>query len=326
MKLTRAFGTLIFAAGLYAGRSAARAVARERTGAAPGPAAVAANPTGATAAQRSTEVSWGEVGKRVFFRIGDDRVLAEAASVTYYTLLAMFPALAALISLYGLVADPRTIANDLQAIRDVVPGGGMDIINTQVHSLISAPQKALGFGALFGLLTSIWSATAGVKSLFDALNAVNRVRETRSFMHLTWLSLAFTAGALGLIIVATVAVVVVPAVLAYVGFASLGTALLAIARWPVLLCVFLAFLALIYRYGPSHVRIAWHWLSWGSFFAAITWIGASLGFSWYVANFGSYNKTYGSLGAVVGFMTWIWISTIIVLTGAEINAEIARQR
>ncbi len=269
--------------------------------------------------------AWWPVVKNVVVHINDDRVMAEAASVTYYSLLAIFPALAALISLYGLVADPATIGKNMSALNGVVPDGGMQILNDQIHSLTTAPNKALGFGAILGLLISIWSATAGVKSLFDALNAVYEARETRSFIHRTWLSLLFTLGALAFVMLAVSAVVVLPAVLNFVGFATLAATFLSLLRWPVLLATFLLFLAVTYRYGPSRPPVKWRWVTWGSAFSALAWVLGSAMFSWYVANFGSYNKTYGSLGAAVGFMTWIWISTIIVLVGAELNAEIERQ-
>jgi membrane protein len=259
---------------------------------------------------------------RVAGQIGEHRILSEAASVTYFSLLAIFPAIAALISLYGLVADPSMIGKNLDALRGVVPGGGMQIIDDQIRSLTATPNKALGIGAIIGLLTSVWSANAGVKSLFDALNAVYSERETRGFLHRTWLSLAFTLGALGFVILAMGAVVVVPAVLAFVGLGTLGEWVLSYGRWPVLLSAIMLFLALTYRFGPCRAAARFHWISWGGTFAGIAWIVASAGFSWYVANFGSYNKTYGSLGAAVGFMTWIWISTIIVLVGAELDAEL----
>jgi membrane protein len=262
---------------------------------------------------------------RVFNDIGNDRVMAEAAAVTYYTLLAIFPALAALISLYGLVADPSTIARSLDALHGVMPDGGVQILSDQIHSLTATPNKALGFGALLGLVVSLWSANAGVKSLFDALNAVYGEKETRTFFHRTWLSMAFTLGALAFVILAMAAVVVVPTMLNYVGLTTIGDVLLRFGRWPLLMVALMLFLALTYRFGPSRARAKWRLFSWGSVFAAITWIVASAGFSWYVANFGSYNKTYGSLGAAVGFMTWIWISTIIVLIGAELNAELENQ-
>ena len=292
---------------------------------------VAAHPQAVAAGINATTPSeiplrgWKQIGKRLWTSIGDDRVLAEAAAVTYYSLLAIFPALAALISLYGLIADPATIGKHLAAMNGVVPGGGMQIIGDQIHALISAPKKGLGLGAIVGLLTSLWSANAGVKSLFDALNAVYEERETRSFVHRTWLSLAFTLGALLFVILALTAVVVVPAVLHFVGLGLVGDVLLTYGRWPVLLAGIMLFLALTYRYGPSRAKAKWRWVSWGSAFAGVLWLAGSLAFSWYAANFGNYNKTYGSLGAVVGFMTWIWISTIIVLVGAELNAEMEHQ-
>jgi len=268
---------------------------------------------------------WWQVAKRVVTNIGDDRVMAEAAGVTFYTLLAIFPAIASLISLYGLIADPSTIYSHLSLLQGVVPEGGMQIIGDQIKALTSTPQQALGLGAIVGILTSLWSANAGIKSLFDALNVVFEVKESRSFLHRTLISLAFTIGGLVFVMLAVTAVVVVPAVLAYVGIGSAADTLLGLARWPLMLVAIAFMLAFIYRYGPSPRKARWQWLSWGSAFAAIGWVVASSGFSWYVANFGSYNKTYGSLGAAVGFMTWIWISTMIVLVGAELNAELAKQ-
>jgi membrane protein len=263
--------------------------------------------------------------KRVIVRTNDDRILAEAASVTYYALLAIFPALTALISLYGLVADPSSIGKSLNALKGVVPGGGMQILSDQIHSLTATPNKALGLGAIAGLLFSLWSATAGVKSLFDALNAAYEEREKRGYFQLTGQALLFTLGALAFIMLALAAVVVVPAVLNFVGFGSLGAKLLAFGRWPLLLAAFWCFLAATYRYGPSRRGARLRWFSWGIAFSTVAWISGSALFSWYVANFGSYNRTYGSLGAAVGFMTWIWISTIIVLMGAELNAELECQ-
>jgi membrane protein len=268
---------------------------------------------------------WGQTLKRVAKDIIDHRIMAEAAAVTFYALLAIFPALAALISIYGLIADPSTISAHLNGLQGVIPGGGLQIITDQIHTLASTPHKALGFGAISGFLISLWSANAGVKSMFDALNAVYSERESRSYLHLTWLSLCFTIGILCFVMVAIAAVIILPTVLNYVGLGATTDILLKVMRWPLLLLGLGLFLAFVYRYGPSRKKAKWRWVSWGSALASLAWIVASLAFSYYVANFGSYNKTYGSLGAAVGFMTWIWISTIIVLTGAELNAELEHQ-
>ncbi len=279
-------------------------------------------------AARPTEIpaaGWWAILKRVAAQVSADRVMTEAGGVTFFSLLAIFPAIAAMISLYGLFADPRTVSEHLAAMDGLLPGGGLDIIKEQVKSLTSGAPKALGFGVLAGFAASLWSANQGIKALFDALNVVNDEVESRGFLHRTALTLGFTVGALLFILLALAAVVVLPAVLAFIGLGGVLDFVLRFARWPLLLAAIGLFLALVYRYGPSREAAKWRWVSWGSAFAAVAWVIGSVGFSWYVANFGSYNKTYGSLGAVVGFMTWIWISTIIILVGGELNAEMEHQ-
>ena len=268
---------------------------------------------------------WWTVAKRVFAGFNDDRLMTEAAGVTFYTLLAIFPAIATLVSLYGLFSDPVTVSDQLAAIKGVVPGGGLDIITDQVKSLTSHGRQALGFGVVIGLLTSLWSSNQGIKGLFDALNVVYHEKEKRGFVLRTAVTLGFTLGAIVFILLAMAGVVVVPLVLEFFGLGDWASTLIAAARWPILMILLAFLLAVIYRFGPSRTQARWQWVSYGSAFAAITWLAASLGFSYYVANFGSYNKTYGSLGAAIGFMTWIWISTIIVLLGGELNAELEQQ-
>jgi len=268
---------------------------------------------------------WWHVAKRAVAGFNEDRVMTEAAGVTFYALLALFPALASFISIYGLFADPAKLTDQLQSLGGIVPGGGLDIIKAQVTSLTSSSNKALGFGALVGLATSLWSANAGMKSLFGALNVVYHEKEKRSFLKFTLVAFAFTIGAIAFIIVALFAVVAIPVILNFVGFSSIADALLRVARWPVMLIVVSMVFSLLYRFGPSRNRARWQWVTWGGAFAAIFWVLASLAFSFYVANFGNYNKTYGTLGAAIGFMTWIWISTMVVLMGAELNAELEQQ-
>jgi membrane protein len=268
---------------------------------------------------------WWTVLQRVFAGFNDDRLMTEAAGVTFYTLLAIFPAIATLVSLYGFFADPAAVNDHLQTLSGIVPAGGMDLITAQVKSLTSNGRQALGLGVLIGLLTSMWSSNQGMKGLFDALNVVYHEKEKRSFVLRTAITLGFTVGAIVFIILAMSAVVLVPIILTFLGFGDWTTILLAAARWPLLMVLLGLFLAVVYRFGPSRTHAKWRWVSWGSAFASVTWLLASIGFSYYVANFGSYNKTYGSLGAAIGFMTWIWISTIIVLLGGELNAELEQQ-
>ena len=268
---------------------------------------------------------WWDVLKRVYAGFNDDRLMTEAAGMTFYTLLAIFPAVATLVSLYGLFNDPVSVNDQLASLQGVVPGGGLDILTQQVKALTSNPKQALGFAFLIGLLTSLWSSNQGIKGLFDALNVVYHEKEKRSFFRRTLVTLGFTLGAIVFIILAMSAIVVVPIVFNFLGLGDWASTLLAAARWPLLLIVLAVFLSFVYRFGPSRNKAKWKWVSWGSAFASVTWLLASLGFSYYVANFGSYNKTYGSLGAAIGFMTWIWISSMIVLLGGELNAELEQQ-
>lgn len=254
----------------------------------------------------------------------DDRVMAEAAGVTFYAMLALFPAIGALISLYGLIADPTTLYTQMQSMAGLIPGGGIDLITDQIKSVTSKPPQALGIGFAIGLATSLWSANAGVKAFLDALNMVYHEKETRSYVKVTLISFCFTIGIILFLVLALGAVVVVPIVLNDVGLGKYAKLLLDLARWPVLLVMLAVALSFFYHYGPNRKQPRWSWISWGTVMAALLWVVASFGFSYYVANFGSYNKTYGSLGAAMGFMTWIWVSAMVVLFGAEINAAIER--
>lgn len=268
---------------------------------------------------------WKDIAWRVYEQFGQDRVMSVAAGVTYYALLALFPAIAALVSIYGLFADPTTIQNHLNALSGVLPAGALDVIREQVIRIASAGGGKLGLSFIVGLAISLWSANAGMKAVFDALNIVYDEEEKRSFVQLNLQSLAFTLGAVAFIIVAIVGIVVLPIVLDFVGLGSGTEWLLSLIRWPVLLAAVVAGLAVLYRYGPSRDKAEWKWVTPGGILAAVLWLVASMLFSWYVANFGSYNETYGSLGAVIGFMTWIWLSSVVVLMGAEINAEMEHQ-
>lgn len=267
---------------------------------------------------------WWDILKRTVAEISNDRLLTEAAGVTFYALLALFPAVGALISIYGLFADPATIGEHLQMAAGFVPGGGLEIIEEQVRRITAKPSGALGFGVVIGLATSLWSANQAMKAVVDALNVVYEEEERRGFFKRLFITMAFTLGGILFVLLAVAAVVVLPIVLEFVGLGGMET-LLRLARWPLLLVAIALFLALIYRYGPSREEAKWRWVSWGSAVASLIWVAGSIGFSWYVQNFGNYNETYGSLGAVIGFMTWIWLSATVVLVGAELNAEMEHQ-
>jgi membrane protein len=268
---------------------------------------------------------WWTVVKRAGAGFVQDRIMAEAASVTFYVLLALFPALAAFISIYGLFTNPANVGSELATIGSFVPGEGMDIIQGQITALTSKGGGTLGFAAIIGLLVSLWSANNGIKSLIGALNVVYHEHEKRSYVKLTLVAFAFTMGTIVFGILALFTVVAIPILLNFLGLGFATPALVSLLRWPVMLAVLAIMLAITYRFGPSRNWARWAWVSWGGGAAAVFWVLVSLAFSFYVANFANYNKTYGSLGAVIGFMTWIWISTIIVLMGAELNAELEQQ-
>jgi membrane protein len=262
----------------------------------------------------------------VYNGISEDRILANAAGVTFYALLALFPGIAALVSIYGLFADPSSIAGHLDTISGVAPGGAIDVVREQITSVSAQGRTTLGISFALGLVLSLWSANSGIKALFDALNIVYEEKEKRSFIQLNSITLLFTIGTMFFLMIALACVIALPVALNYLTLPPVIGLLLKLARWPILLLLVGCALTLIYRYGPSRIEPRWRWITWGSVFAAVAWLAASALFSWYAANFGSFNKTYGSLGAVIGFMTWIWLSTIVVLVGGKLNAEIEDQR
>ena len=269
---------------------------------------------------------WKDIVWRIYDGLQNDRVLLVSAGVTFYSLLALFPATAAIVSLYGLFADVHTINEHLRLISGFLPDGALQVIADQVKRIASHGQGTLGLTFFGTLAVSLWGANAGTKAIFDALNIIYKEREKRGLIGLTLTSLAFTLGAILLVVVAMAGIVAVPLSLKLLGIRSGSAAgLLSLLRWPLLYLVILFALACLYRYGPSRAKPQWRWVTWGSAIAGGAWIIGSLLLSWYVANFGTYNATYGSLGAVIGFMVWMWLSTIVVLVGAEINAEMEHQ-
>jgi len=279
----------------------------------------------ATSPWQIPSAGWKDILWRTYQQLNEDRLLAVAAGVVFYGLLALFPAITAFVSFYGLFAKGATINQHLSAIADVVPQGAYGIIEEQIDRIVAKGDVKLSFGFAFGLGLAIWSANAGIKAIIDALNVVYDEKEKRSFIRLNLISLCFTLGAIAALLMAIGAVVVVPLVLARFGLGGMSETLLALLRWPALFVLVLLGLAILYRFAPSRREAKWRWITWGSAVATIGWIAISILFSWYAANFGSYNKTYGSLGAVIGFMTWIWLSVTVILLGAELDAEMERQ-
>ncbi len=268
---------------------------------------------------------WKDILLRVYHGISEDRILLVAAGVTFYLLLSIFPGIAALFSIYGLFANPADIAGHLDALANVAPGGAIDLLREDMTRLASNGGTTLGVGFLVSLAVSLWTTNSGVSAIFDALNIVYGEKEKRSVVKFYLTTLTFTLASIVFILLAIAVVVLLPVVLNFIPLPGGTDLLVKIARWPILFVLTALALAALYRYGPSRNEARWRWITWGSAFATVMWVAASVLFSWYVANFGSYNKTYGSLGAIIGFMTWIWISIIVVLVGAKLDAEMEHQ-
>jgi membrane protein len=268
---------------------------------------------------------WKDIALRTWQETQEDRLLALAAGVVFYALVALVPAVAAGVSFYALFADAGTIGKHLSLAAGIVPADVLDMLRDEIARIASKSDGRLTFGFLLGLAVALWSANAGMKAIFDALNIIYDEQEMRSWVRLNLISLFFTVCAIGAVLLAVGAVVIFPLLLAAFGLSSLDEPIIGYLRWPVLCVLIILGLAVLYRYGPSRRPAKWRWINVGSMFAAAAWLAVSSLFSWYLANFANYNATFGSLGAVVGLMMWMWLSTIVVLVGAQLNSEIEHQ-
>jgi membrane protein len=262
---------------------------------------------------------------RVVSEVVDDRVTLVAAGVAFYVLLSLFPALGALVSFYGFIADPATMAKHITFFADILPPGAFDIILTQLNVLVQANNATLSMSVVLGLVIALWSANSAVKSLFDAMNIAYGEVEKRGIVRLNLISLAFTGIALLLAAVFIAAIGGVPVALSYLWLDRWQETLIRVLRWPIVVLFIASGVALVYHFGPSREHAKIRWLSWGAVFSTLLWLIASILFSLYLSTFANYEATYGALGALIGLMIWTWISVIIVIVGAELNAELEHQ-
>ncbi|MBO0663949.1 YihY/virulence factor BrkB family protein [Jiella sp. MQZ9-1] len=270
-------------------------------------------------------LGWKDIAARIYVSFFEDRVMLIAAGATFYLLLALFPAFAVFVSFYGFVSDPKTISDHIAFIGQFLPQAGTQLLEAQLENLTSQNSASLSLGFVTGLLFAMWSANNGIKTLFEAMNVAYGESEKRSFIKLNLVAFGYTLGAIVLGVVLITAIGIVPVVMAIFGLKSFSEAAIAALRWPVVFVLIVTAIAIIYRYGPSRTRARWRWVTFGAVLTASVWLIASIGFSWYLQNFANYNAMYGSLGAVVGFMMWVWISSVIFILGAEINAEMEHQ-
>lgn len=277
-------------------------------------------------AGKPTEIpkrGWKDILLRTKREFSDDQVPLISAGVTFYTLLALFPGMAAFVSLYGLFADVNEAQRDLALLSFVLPPAALAFIGEQMVRLAASSQGGLSLAFIAGLLAAIWSANGAVKALILGLNIAYEETERRGLVRRTLISLGFTLGFMVFIMATLTMFAARPAIERLLGPEAAQT--FSLISWPVVVVALTAGLALLYRYGPSRDPVRWHWISWGSVGVIILWLAASALFSVYVSNFAHYDRTYGSLGAAIGFMMWIYVSTIVVLGGAELNAEIEHQ-
>lgn len=268
---------------------------------------------------------WLDILKRTFRRFSEDGILLVSAGVTFYGLLAIVPALAAFITLYGLFFDTAEIEQQARRISSILPEGAVSVVHDQIKRVASHTRGSLQTTFALSTVLSLWSALAAVRSMIKALNIAYDEEENRSFLGLNFVALLFTFGGMIYLTVVLAGLAVAPMVLDFVGLESSTGTLARLLRWPILVLLVLGAVSVLYRYGPSRKKPQWRWITWGSAATAIGWLIFSLLFAWYVANFRNYDETHGSLGAIVVFMIWMWLSTTIVILGAELNAEVEHQ-
>jgi membrane protein len=266
---------------------------------------------------------WKDIAKRTMKSVKEDQVPLLSAGVAFYALLALFPLVIAAVSIYGLVADPSTVRDQIAGLTDLLSPETAKLVGEQLKQVTSGAGGALGFATVLGILTALWSASSGMKALITGVNLAYDETETRKFLKLRGLAVLFTLGAMVLMGVALATVV---------GYPPIADNLPTVLRWLVATIRFLILggllvvaLAVLYRHAPDRDEPRWSWVSWGSGIATLLWVLATIGFALYATFFGNYNKTYGALAGVIILMFWLFLSAFVVLVGAELNTEMELQ-
>ena len=278
-------------------------------------------------ATRPSEIpskGWLDILYRTMKEFSNDRITLVAAGITYYLVLALAPTLAAFVSIYGLFFDPATATEQVAALSGILPGGATDILEEQLERLASADQTTLGFAFLLSLGLALWSANAGMKALFEGMNVAYDEVEERSFVKLTLITLTITILTL-LTIIGLIAFNLAFGSLTRLTGLDLPDWIINTITAVTAFVALVVFMAVLYRFGPSRASARMEWITPGAIVAGVLIVLVSVAFSFYVANFGTYNETYGSLGAVIGFLTWLWLTMIVLLLGGELNSEMEHQ-
>lgn len=268
---------------------------------------------------------WKDIAKRVMAEAKDDHLTLMSAGVAFYFLIALIPAIAAVVSVYGFVADPSQVGEQMASFLEAAPTAVRDLVVDQAERVAETSDTAATISAIVSILLALWAASAGCQHLVEAVNAAYDEEEGRGFVKKRGLALLMTLSAVVFLAVAMGAIAVVPALLSDTALGDAARITIQIVRWPLLAVVTMAGLAVLYRYAPDRDNARWRWVSPGAVIATVVWLAASVLFSVYVSNFGSYNETYGSLGAVIIVMLWLFITALSIILGAEVNAEAERQ-
>ncbi|MCU1354915.1 MAG: ribonuclease [Acidimicrobiales bacterium] len=268
---------------------------------------------------------WKDVARRVKAEAREDNLPLLSAGVAFYALLSLFPALAAVVSIYGIVADPSEVSRQLRSLTRALPSDAAHLIVQQARDVAGTSNGSLGITVVVGIVLALWSASSGMKWLMAALSLVYDEREERKFVKLRGTAVLLTIGAAVGLVISIGLISAMPAICRHLGLGAAGTWVAVVLRWPVLAALVVAGLAVLYRYGPNRDRARWRWVTWGSGLAAVIWLVASAAFAAYAAVAGRFAKTYGSVAGVVVLMLWLYLSILAILLGGEINAEMEHQ-
>jgi membrane protein len=268
---------------------------------------------------------WWQVVRRALRESKADNVPILAGGVAFFAFLALFPTLIAALTLYGMVADPARVAEQLRGLSGALPPGARELVTQQLTSVAGGSGGALTVGLVVSLLAALWSASSGTAHLMTAVNLAYDEEEGRGYLEQKAIALGLTFGAIVFVLVALVLVAVLPVALDHAGLGVVGRVVAQVVRWGLLVAVVVVGLAVVYRIAPDRDRPRFRWVSGGALVATVLWVLGSVAFSLYVNFFGHYNKTYGALAGVIVLMLWLYLSCYSVLLGAEINAEVERQ-
>ena len=278
-----------------------------------------------TRPEKTVLLFWWQALVGVYHAIDQKNLALISAGIAFYGILAVFPGLAAIIAIWGLVSDPAIVDAQLDLMRGIIPDDAFRLLSVQVDRLVRTSSSTLGWAGALSILFALWSARSGVSALIRGLNTIHGTRNRGGVMHYL-IALFLTACLVGVALVALTAIVIVPIILAFLPLGNFAELVIEVIRWSTAITVLLMALSLLYRYGPNRPDYRMSWITPGSFLVVIFWAAASAGFSLYLSNFGTYNEVYGSIGAVIAMLMWLYISAFLILLGASLNVELARAR